>query len=87
MEKKWFQWLYNVINQLPIMFPRVEGNNWKFPKIYLLSHIPQNIEIYGALLNFDYTNGKHALQEFIKNLSKTVAKSTTIHKFNCSLAK
>ena len=84
---KWFQWVRNIIQQLPIIFPRVNGNSWKFPKMHLLSHIPQNIETYGAPLNFDCTNGEHALQEFAKDLSKTVAKNTTIHEFNCNLAK
>ena len=55
--------------------------------MYLLSHIPKSIEIYSALLNFDCTNGKCALQEFGKDLSKTVAKNTPIHEFNCKLAK
>ena len=46
--------------------------------MHLLSHSPQNIEIYGAPLNFDCTNGEHALQ---------VGKNTTIHEFNRCLAK
>ena len=65
----------------------MDGNSWKCPKMHLLSHIPQNIELYGALLNFDCTNGEHALQEFAKDLSKAVAKNTTIHEFDCILAK
>ena len=65
----------------------MEGNSWKFPKMHLQLHIPDNIEIYGAPLNFDCTNGEHALQEFAKDLSKTVAKNTTIHQFNLNLAK
>ena len=58
--------------------------------MHLQLHIPDNIEIYGAPLNFDCTNctnGEHALQEFAKDLSKTVAKNTTIHQFNLNLAK
>ena len=86
-KEKWCHWVRNIIERLPIIFPRVDGNSWKFPKMHLLSHIPQNIEIYGAPLNFDCTNGEHALQEFVKDLSKTVAKNTTIHEFNCNLAK
>ena len=76
----------NIVKQLPILFPQVDGNSWKFLKMNLLSHIPKNIEIYGALLNFDCTNGEHKLQEFAKNLSKTVAKNTPIHEFKCNLA-
>ena len=86
-KQKWLQWVRNIIRQLPIIFPRVDGNSWKLPKMHLLSHIPQNIEIYGAPLNFDCTNGEHALQEFAKDLSKTVAKNTSIHDFNLNLAK
>ena len=55
--------------------------------MHLLLHIQQNIETYSALSNFDCTNDKHALQEFAKNLSKTVAKNTTIHECNRNLAK
>ena len=65
----------------------MEGNSWKFPKMHLQLHIPDNIEIYGAPLNFDCTNGEHALQAFAKDLSKTVAKNTTIQQFNLNLAK
>ena len=63
MKKKSIQWVRNIIKNLPIIFPRVEGNSWKFPKMHLQLHIPDNIEIYGAPLNFDCTNGEHALQE------------------------
>ena len=47
--------------------------------MHLQLHITQYIEIYNAPLNFDCLNGEHALQEFVKDLSKTVANNTTIH--------
>ena len=86
-KEKWCQWVHITIEQLPIIFLQVDGNSWKFPKMHLLLHIPKNIKIYGAPLNFDCTNGEHALQEFAKDLSKTVAKNTTNHEFNRNLAK
>ena len=54
--------------------------------MHLQKHIPANIDIYGAPLNFDCTNGEKALQQFAKDLSKTVAKNTLIKDFNRNLA-
>ena len=36
---KWFPWVRNIIKQLPVIFPRVNGISLKFPKMHFLSHI------------------------------------------------
>ena len=79
-------WVRKIIKKLPLIFPRTDGHAWKFPKMHLQKHIPANIDIYGAPLNFDCTNGEKALQQFAKDLSKTVAKNTLIKDFNHNLA-
>ena len=62
------------------------GNGYKFPDMHLPKNLPSNIQRYGAPLNFDCTNREHALQQFSKYLSKTVAKNTSPNKFNKKLA-
>ena len=85
-KRKWEGWVRKIIKNIPIILPQVLGNAWKFPKVHLQKHLPSNIQSYGAPLNFDCTNGEHALQEFAKDLSKTVAKNTNLYEFNLNLA-
>ena len=85
-KQKWDAWVRKIIQKLPLIFPCIGGHAWKFLKMHLQKHIPANIEIYGAPLNFDCTNGEKALQQFAKDLSKTVAKNTLTNDFNRNLA-
>ena len=86
-KQKRFLWVHNSIKQLSVIFPQLDSYSWKFQKMHLQLHITQYIEIYNGPLNFDCLNGEHALQEFAKDLSKSVTKNTTIHEFNYNLAK
>ena len=76
-----------MIRRLPLVKPRMEGNHWKFPKMHLTRHTPQNIWMHGAPLNYDCMEGEHYLQYFAKNFSRTVPKNTSRETLNENLAK
>ena len=60
-KRKWEGWMYKIIKNIPIILPHVLGNAWNFPEVHLQKHFPSNIQEYSAPLNFDCTNGEHAL--------------------------
>ena len=56
-ETKWKCIIRKLVEKFTVVFPRVDGNAWKIPKVHLLKHLPKNISKFGAVLNFDCTNG------------------------------
>jgi len=86
-EKIWKQKISYIVQNLPYVFPRIEGNGWKFPKLHLQQHLPYNVARFGSPRNFDAMMGEKALQEFAKTVSRTVAKNVPLRSFNTNLAK
>ena len=75
-----------MIRDVKLTFPRIDGQGYKFPKLHLMKHLPDDIDNFGSPLNFDCNTAEHSLQSFAKNLSKTVSKTTSLDRFYDGLA-
>ena len=83
---RWEQFLQDLMRDLTVVIPRVDGDCYKFPKMHLLKHVTESITEYGAPLNFDCSSGEHALQSVAKNPAKTANKTGTLEEFYEGLA-
>ena len=86
LSEKFNRSLRMLIKDIVFCFPRIDGDCHKYPKMHLLKHLTRNVEEYGAPINFDCMDGEKALQEFAKNLARTVKSVSDLSYFNKLLA-
>jgi hypothetical protein len=92
-EKTWDWNTRRLMETIKEVAPRIEGNCHKKQKFHSMKHLYSDTAMFGAPLNFDCMSGEHALQEYVKDLAKTVVQrdlegfteslGRRLHEFSC----